>query len=430
LFEESAKLKLLTMKYLLSLTLGLALATDAVSQCTSQGDGIAISTPITIDGDVSDWSAVINDQDNFSLDAIPDMDAPIADVGRNFTKFAFTETWSTLYLYFARAGSATNAVDALLYIDVNNNSLMETNEPVIAISWSGANGNGKVDIYNYVQANAGGDVVSGDGVDMPGSLLLRNTLGTIGRGTSDGLALEVGIPFPQIYKQGSSDPIDMLAPNEQFKFHLSTINGSPTSVPGPNAINDNFNGCYAGLMILPVDLEYFASQNKKAGVVLSWKINGNENAATFEIEASEDGQHFEKIGVVSASNTEGNQEYVYHVAANTGVYYRLKLIDDKGAFQYSKILSINSGGGQALTIKVTNPVYSDVTIWYESKAAEIYNIRIFDIAGLQVYSKAVSIHSGSNKIMISSAALKASGSYLLQMSDRLNHSITHKLVKL
>ena len=51
---------------------------------------------------------------------------------------------------------------------------METNEPVIAISWSGSNGNGKVDIYNYVQANTGGDVMVGDGADMPGSLLLRN----------------------------------------------------------------------------------------------------------------------------------------------------------------------------------------------------------------------------------------------------------------
>jgi hypothetical protein len=417
------------MKHLLSLLL-IALTTDAFSQCTFGGDGIAISTPITVDGNVSDWSAVITDQDNFSLDAIPDMDAPISDVGRNFTKFAFTETWSTLYLYFARAGSATNAVDALLYIDVNNNSLMETNEPVIAISWSGSNGNGKVDIYNYVEANAGGDVVSGDGVDMPGSLLLRNTLGTIGRGTSDGLALEVGIPFPQLYKQGSSDPIDMLAPNEQFKFHMSTINGSPTSVPGPNAINDNFNGCYAGLMILPVHLDYFASQNKKAGVELLWKIDGNENASMFEIEASADGQHFEKIDVVAASATEGSYEYVYHVSGTNSNYYRLKMIDGKGAFEYSKILAINSAGSEPMTIKVSNPVYADVTIWYESMASETCNIRIFDIAGLQVYSRAVSIHSGSNKIMISSAALKASGSYILQMSDQLNHSTTHKLVKL
>jgi hypothetical protein len=186
------------MKYILFLIIAsLLTATTAFSQCTVGGDGIAVSTAITVDGTVTDWNAVLADPDNYANDATPDQDAPIADVGRNFTRFAFTETYSKLFFLFSRAGSATNAVDALLYLDVNNNGLMETNEPVIAISWSGSNGNGKVDIYNYVQAGAGGDVVSGDGVDMPGSLLLRTNLGTIGRGTTDGYSLEVGIPFTQ-----------------------------------------------------------------------------------------------------------------------------------------------------------------------------------------------------------------------------------------
>ena len=138
------------MKHILTLIIAAALTTNVSAQCTFGGNGIAVSTAITVDGNVSDWSAVIADPDNFSTDAIPDMDAPIADVGRDFTKFAFTQTWSTLYFYFARAGSATNAVDVLLYLDINNNSLMETNEPVIAISWSGSNGNGKVEIFTLV----------------------------------------------------------------------------------------------------------------------------------------------------------------------------------------------------------------------------------------------------------------------------------------
>src|SRR5690348_14642034 len=124
------------MKHFIALFVAISLTMGVFAQCTSGGNGIAVSAPITVDGNVSDWSTVIADADNYSTDAVPDLDAPIADVGRDFTKFAFTESWSTLYLYFARAGSATSSVDALLYLDVNNNSLMETNEPVIAISWS------------------------------------------------------------------------------------------------------------------------------------------------------------------------------------------------------------------------------------------------------------------------------------------------------
>ena len=419
------------MKHFLHLVIATTLTSHAYSQCTMGGDGIAVSTPITIDGNVSDWNAVIADPDNFSVDAVPDMDAPIADVGRNFTKFAFTETYSNLFLYFARAGSAKNAVDALLYVDVNNNTLMETNEPVIAISWSGSNGNGKVDMYNYVQANAGGDVVVGDGVDMPGSLLLRNSLGVIGRGTSDGLALEVGIPFTQLYKQGSTNPADMLAPNEQFKFHMSTINGSPTSVPGPNAINDNFNGCYAGLMILPVQLEYFAAKNKKAGSDLTWKVTDNENAAKFEIEASKDGQHFESIGAINALQTAGSQVYTYFVSGSeTSNYYRLKIIDSEGGVEYSKVLAVNSASLPSITLKISNPVYADLAITYESNNDQLCSVKLFNTAGMIVYSQRVTITAGSNRVIIPGSYMKSSGGYILEVTDEMNKRMSQKLVKM
>ena len=418
------------MKQFVTLMLTATLVANVYAQCTPGGDGIAVSTPITIDGDVSDWSAVIADADNYSVDATPDMDAPISDIGRNFTKFAFTQTWSNLHLYFARAGSATNAVDALLYLDVDNNNLMETNEPVIAISWSGSNGNGKVDIYNYVEATPGGDVVVGDGVDMPGSLILRTQLGIIGRGTSDGYALEVAIPFPLLYKYGSSDPADILRPTEPFKFHLSTINGNPTSVPGPNAINDNFNGCYAGLMLLPVRLEYFESTSKKAGLELTWKVIDNETAAKFEIEASKDGQHFETIGVVYATQNEGSQEYTYFVSGNeSNNYNRLKMTDSDGGVEYSKIIIINTAG-LSVNLKVSNPVYSAVTILYESAQNERCNIRIFNIAGAQVHAQAVNIQAGSNRVVIPGSSLRTSGIYVLEMTDYLNNKVTRKLVKM
>jgi hypothetical protein len=271
----------------------------------------------------------------------------------------------------------------------------------------------------------------GDGVDMPGSLLLRKNLGVIGRGTSDGYALEVGISFYELYKQGSPSLADWLQPNESFKFHLSTINGSPTSVPGPNAINDNFNGCYWGLMVLPVKLEYFEANNKKAGTDLTWKVTENESAATFEIETSQDGMHFEKIGVVNASENKGSQSYTYFVSGNKMTnYYRIKIMDSHGNVAYSKVIAMNTGEVNTVSLKVSNPVYADLTILYESAQNERCNIRIFNIAGLQVYTKALDIQAGSNKIRIEGSVLNTTGTYILEMTDHLNNRSTHKLVKM
>jgi hypothetical protein len=420
------------MKQIFTSLILLITALSSYAQCTSGGNGIAVSTPITVDGNVSDWSTVIADPDNFSIDAVPDLDAPISDVGRDFTKFAFTETWSTLYLYFARAGSATNSVDALLYVDVNNNSLMETNEPVIAISWSGSNGNGKVDIYNYVQANSGGDAVSGDGVDMPGSLLLRNSLGNIGRGTADGLALEVGIPFNQIYKQGSSNPVDMLGPNEQFKFHMSTINGSPTSVPGPNAINDNFNGCYAGLMILPVKLEYFESKEKGGDFELSWKIVDNENASQFEVQVSEDGKAFTTVATISASQREGKQVYNYTTDDNKkGTYYRLKLIDKDGSYEYSKVIRKTTGIATQLDVKFNNVVHADLSVNVNVSETMTTSVKVFNAAGIQTFSKIVTLQPGTNVVSIPSSGFLTVGQYILHISTLTSRAaVVQKLLKI
>jgi len=390
------------MKHIVTSLILLITGLSSYSQCTSGGDGIAISTPITVDGNVSDWSAVI------------------------------AETWSTLYLYFSRAGSATNAVDALLYIDVNNNSLMETNEPVIAISWSGSNGNGKVDIYNYVQASAGGDVVSGDGVDMPGSLLLRNTLGTIGRGTTDGLALEVGISFTQIYKQGSSNPVDMLAPNEQFKFHMSTINGSPTSVPGPNAINDNFNGCYAGLMILPVKLEYFESREKGGDFELSWKVTDNENASQFEVQVSQDGKTFTTIATISALQKDGKQGYNYTTDDNKkGTYYRLKLIDKDGAYEYSKTIRKISDRATQMDVMFHNVVRSDLSVNVNVSETITTSVRVFNAAGVQTFSKSITLQPGTNMVSIPSSGFLTAGQYFLHISTASSRTtVVQKLLKI
>lgn len=236
------------MKICTTLCVLLLLANSSFSQCSVGGNGVVVTSNITIDGNMSDWTTTLNDPDNITYDNTPDTDAPISDVGRDFTRFAFTENISSLFLYFQRAGSVNNSVDLLFYLDVNNNGLMETNEPVVAISWSGSNGNAQVDIYNYHQSSPSGDVVSGDGAKMPGTLSLRTRLGYLGKGSSNGVSLEVALPFTELYKAGTTSNTDSLATTEQFKFHISSINGSVGSVPGSNSINDNFGGCFSGFV--------------------------------------------------------------------------------------------------------------------------------------------------------------------------------------
>src|SRR5688572_15256151 len=93
----------------------LSLSANAQCNYAFGGDGASSSfvNSITIDGNLGDWSIFLNDPDNNTYDNTSgsDMDAPIADVGRDLVRHTFTEDADFLYFYLQRAGSTSNSTD-------------------------------------------------------------------------------------------------------------------------------------------------------------------------------------------------------------------------------------------------------------------------------------------------------------------------------
>src|SRR5687767_8587524 len=89
-------------------------------------------TALNMDGNMSDWQGYLNHLGNTAYDNTLgiDLDAPIADNGRNLHRFAFTEDAQNLYIYLERVGSSSNSVDIVFYMDINNNDIMDSREPV------------------------------------------------------------------------------------------------------------------------------------------------------------------------------------------------------------------------------------------------------------------------------------------------------------
>ena len=139
---------------------------SATAQCnyTLGGDGASSSfiNSIAIDGDLTDWIIYLNDPDNNTYDNTSgtDMDAPISDAGRDLVRHTFTEDANFLYFYLQRAGSTNNSTDILFYVDINNNDMMDSKEPVFHITWSGSNGNASVEVYDYYPSLLGSNQMS------------------------------------------------------------------------------------------------------------------------------------------------------------------------------------------------------------------------------------------------------------------------------
>ncbi len=210
----------------------------------------------------------------FSTDAesldITDLDFPVQGTGRDLESFSFTYDATNLYMWVKRYASTNNKTDWWFYIDTDDDGSMEATDKLLRVAWTGSNGKTTVQLYDYVEAVAGGDPLVcpatgtnsvadlwcpvadvADGYDMPGTagteIILslpdaKNQNGGSTAGLSNGVEMETRISWTALGFVGPSS----------VGFHISTSNGSNI----PTQINDNMGGAGGGIGVIAFsDLE-------------------------------------------------------------------------------------------------------------------------------------------------------------------------------
>jgi type IX secretion system substrate protein len=157
--------------------------------------------------------------------------------------------------------------------------------------------------------------------------------------------------------------------------------------------------------------------------VLNWTTDVEENVSHFVIEKSLNGREFTEAGVLF---TEGNstlrREYGFKddLKAITGglVYYRLRIVDLDGKYDYSatRIIKMDAENAGAKSITVyPNPVVSELRITmagtWQDKAV---SIQLLNANGQSVKQISNTIAGQTATINVSDLA---PGLYLVQVSD-------------
>ena len=91
---------------------------------------------------------------------------------------------------------------------------------------------------------------------------------------------------------------------------------------------------------LPVKLISFTGTLLDGKTNLNWKTGSETNLGSFEIEKSIDGNNWVAIGTVSAKGTASEYALTDATPVNGTNYYRLKMMDKDGAYEYSKVVSV------------------------------------------------------------------------------------------
>ncbi len=145
--------------------------------------------------------------------------------------------------------------------------------------------------------------------------------------------------------------------------------------------------------ILPVELLDFDVQKRDNVALVKWVTSNEINSKNFEIERSSNSIDFETIHIAEAQgNSTEKIDYLYiDKSPNQGVnYYRLKQVDQDGAYEYSEIRSVLFDKGGKSFYVVPNVTSGSISVFFDQ---ETLDIDIISIHGQ--YLRTHSVSSGS-----------------------------------
>ena len=191
-------------------------------------------------------------------------------------------------------------------------------------------------------------------------------------------------------------------------YQWYTVAGTPpvyTPIPGATSATYTYNGAkltyavvvtYASgavdtsVIALPIKLLNFKGMNMKSANVLSWATATELNAAEFILERSDNnGETFRTIGSIKAAgNSAIEQAYSYQdVNLVLSTYlYRLKMVDDNGSYNYSKVVRLSNEGKKIFQI-LPNPIENSTIKIYGSN---MKSAKVIDINGKEVLFRELS----------------------------------------
>jgi uncharacterized repeat protein (TIGR01451 family) len=211
--------------------------------------------------------------------------------------------------------------------------------------------------------------------------------------------------------------ISNLQPGQSIR---NTVKISTTTIQDMDTIN-NADTVYTIVQApLPVRLNYFNVQKQQKDVVLRWETATEMNNDHFDIERSNDGKHFTKVGEVAGKgNSTTAAAYTFtdmQAAAGTGtLYYRLHQVDHDGQSDYSMIRSVSLEGPGEQTALRAFPVPFDhnLTVSIDCPAEGKLSITLVNASGIKVYQKELTAKSGANNIKLTELGSAPPGIYVL-----------------
>ena len=182
--------------------------------------------------------------------------------------------------------------------------------------------------------------------------------------------------------------------------------------------------------LLPVRLTGFTAKRSGNQVQLKWTTEEESGIRSYEVERSQNGVQFERIGTIhSRTNTAAN-EYAFTDQQPAGTnYYRLKIMHDNGSFEYSNTIQAKNTAATATIESITpNPFKGEIVIKVSLPKSQILTVQLSDFTGRQLKQVKTTASAGTSKLTLDNLASLPTGSYVVRIQTE-SEVLTQKITK-
>ncbi len=208
-------------------------------------------------------------------------------------------------------------------------------------------------------------------------------------------------------------PADDLSPGSRYFFRIIHENVSGNSWRTP------YRFTLTQAAPLPLNLLSFSGDAREKGIDLSWSTMNELNVNTFEVERSNDANAFKTIGAVSAAGSfDSTNQYTFSDTEpdNGTNYYRLKMIDEDGSFQYSPQITFEFGKEVRDIRLFPNPAIGVINLQFKTDEEVEVFINIYNAFGQRVFGETFLPARGGNELPFDISSL-SQGFYILEFQQ-------------
>jgi hypothetical protein len=188
---------------------------------------------------------------------------------------------------------------------------------------------------------------------------------------------------------------------------------------------------------LPVALSSFeAVKEGSTNVGLYWNTASEIRSSHFILERALEYGKFEAIDKVKAAGNSNRMISYQYKDANVAevlntntVFYRLKMVDLDGTFEYSQVRTVRFGDDTETDITVFPvPFNNEISIFIAASEARKGNIEVVNVMGSVCYKSSYTIKAGGDKVSLTELSNLPAGVYMVRIQMN-NEWVVRKVIK-